>query len=83
MSTSEIKINPVLIEAVKEVIEREVKSVIEKEYEKQKETLLKNLDREKASSLASISLYIMKQIRFEMMQENIVITLRTEDVPKK
>ena len=59
-------------------IEKEVADTINSEYESAKKNLIEKLDKEKAKSIAGISLHIMKMIDAQRVGDNIVITVRTE-----
>lgn len=63
---------------IKNAIEHELKQMIESRYETMKNDFIEKIERDKAVTLAGISLYIMKQINMEQMGSNIHITLRTE-----
>lgn len=59
-------------------IENEVKARIETSYENHKKDFLEKLEKEKAESLASITIWMMKQIDIQSIGDKVVITLRTE-----
>ncbi len=65
------------------IIETELKRTIEEKYEAHKKAFIEQLDREKAQTLASVTLFIMKQIDYKTIGENLVITLQTREVKDK
>ena len=59
-------------------IESEVKRVVALKYDEMKDNFLKQIEKDKASALCGISLWMMKQINIRDLNQEVIITLRKE-----
>ncbi len=60
-------------------IESEVKRVVKEKYDNYKKYFLEQLEKDEAETLAGVSLFLMKKVDIQLMGEQILITLRTEN----
>jgi hypothetical protein len=65
-------------ELIVNFIDAGIKKMVAERYEILKKDFLKQLERDKATELAGISLYIMKQISIDTLGDTTTIVLRTE-----
>lgn len=59
-------------------IEAEVKRTIGEKYEVLKKEFIENLDREKATTIASVSLHLMKMVDIQSINDRVILTIRTD-----
>jgi len=60
-------------------IDGEIKRLISERYDVLKKEFVEKLERDKATELAGLSLFLMKNVNLSSIGETITITLRTEN----
>lgn len=74
-TSAETKMCDYILTGIKEGIKR----AAEKEYDKAKKQMIKNLDREKGKIIAGIIINIMKTTDFQDFRDRIIFTIRREE----
>ncbi len=70
--------NPDILVNMRDIIQKYLEEIIEKQYFELRDQFLKKLEAEKATAIAGITLNLMKSIDFQTSTDRLVITLNKD-----
>lgn len=67
-----------MVVVLRDAMERSLKENLDAKFEELKKGWIEKIDKEKDQILAGIALNVMRMVKFDTFQDNIVLTVKTE-----